>query len=204
MKIHTSSKIENRWTQLEGIKECKGPLYQYLRCSNLKGLIFPKYLEETIKLVWCDGKEKATLAFALRSQSGHLTNILYAELNRQIKTDHYRLQRRWLLTLATDVAGSSVHFGEPDLNLGVALGIESALGIVSTRGLPCWACLGATGLRTLQVPPRVRTVQIFADIDSVEVSEAVCSLTNRLEANGLKVEITSYDQSGAVARNSKI
>lgn len=86
---------------------------------------------------------------------------------------------------------SSMHFGEPRDELAVAVSLESAMAVnIASAGIACWACLGATGMRTLRIPDRVRKVCIYADMDPTEVmQEAAQSLAQRLRAQGCQAEI---------------
>lgn len=63
------------------------------------------------------------------------------------------------------LVGESVHFGELNEILCVAANVESAMALcIATNGLPCWVCLGPTGVRTLKPPEKVRKVLIFFNV----------------------------------------
>jgi hypothetical protein len=49
--------------------------------------------------------------------------------------------------------------------LGVAEGIETALSYMQTTGIPTWAALSTSGIRTLILPPEVQEIIIAADAD---------------------------------------
>jgi hypothetical protein len=49
--------------------------------------------------------------------------------------------------------------------LGIAEGIEDALGAMQLTGIPCWACLGAARMHRVEFPTTVEEVHIFADDD---------------------------------------
>ena len=49
--------------------------------------------------------------------------------------------------------------------LGLAEGLETALGAMQLSGVPTWAVLGAQRLSTVSVPDAVKTIHIFTDND---------------------------------------
>lgn len=74
--------------------------------------------------------------------------------------------------------------------LALSEGIEDALSVLQATGIPTWACLGATGLQSVILPPLplVAQVTIFADAD--EAGEfAALNLARRLAAEGRQVSI---------------
>lgn len=88
------------------------------------------------------------------------------------------------------IAGSAIHFGEPDKDLAVAEGIETALSVVKSTGLPCWACISANGLAAVEVPNGVETVLIYADRDrSGTGQKAALALRARLLQQGIKSKV---------------
>lgn len=82
-----------------------------------------------------------------------------------------------------------------DGRLALTEGIETALGVHSMRGLPVWACLSTSGLKSFVVPDGVREVIIYADNDHPDHKgrnagkQAAKLLAARLEAEGYKVSI---------------
>ena len=88
------------------------------------------------------------------------------------------------------IAGAAIHFGEPDKQLAVAEGIETALSVVKTTGLPCWACISANGLAAVEVPKGVETVLIYADQDrSGTGQKAALALKARLLQQGIESQV---------------
>jgi len=63
----------------------------------------------------------------------------------------------------------AVRLAEPDDELGVAEGIESALAAMILFGIPCWSTLNSDGMRKFEIPEgyeRVRKVRFFGDNDA--------------------------------------
>lgn len=84
------------------------------------------------------------------------------------------------------IVGCAVHLGNPVEKLAVAEGIETALSVVKATGVPCWSCLSAHGLETVEIPEGVEEVFIFADKDRSETGQkAAENLRKRLLKQGI-------------------
>jgi putative DNA primase/helicase len=59
----------------------------------------------------------------------------------------------------------AVRLGQAGAHVGLAEGVETALSAVQLFGVPLWACLGASRMKSLWLPPEVERVTIFADRD---------------------------------------
>ena len=65
--------------------------------------------------------------------------------------------------------GGSVHLGLPkDGVLALTEGIETGLAVQEATGLPVWAALSTSGLKSVKLPATIKTVHIFADRDPVD------------------------------------
>lgn len=74
--------------------------------------------------------------------------------------------------------------------LGLAEGIETALAVHAITRLPMWACVSATLMELVDIPPAVHHVVIWADLDvSQRGIQAANKLAARLEAQGKTCEI---------------
>ena len=74
--------------------------------------------------------------------------------------------------------------------LAVAEGVEDSLSAMILWGIPTWACLGTSGMRTFQPPERVQELMIFADRDENGAGQkAALALAQRLEDKGMAVRI---------------
>jgi putative DNA primase/helicase len=62
----------------------------------------------------------------------------------------------------------AVRLAEPDDELGIAEGVETALAAMVLYGVPCWSTLNADGMKKFCLPEgyeRVRKIRIFGDND---------------------------------------
>lgn len=98
------------------------------------------------------------------------------------------------LTKSLGIAGGAIPMMRPEEVLGVAEGLESALGGHMLKGIPVWPCVSSTILAKFQPPPMVRKLIIFADNDPVvrDVSagiDAALELRDRATSAGIEVRI---------------
>lgn len=187
-KTALTTELEQKWNCL--MSDLMGstpyPVWRYLQGQNVEALVDRReqFLKD-IKLSSSLEEQESRIAFAVRDCAGKLANILLLELDGLSLLanvgKHYRL-----LSKDASIAGASVHFGEPEEELGVAVSVESAMALVNaTNGMPCWACLGPTGLKTLKVPEPVTKVRIFCDVEpSGVMQEAAEALATRLQETG--------------------
>lgn len=74
--------------------------------------------------------------------------------------------------------------------LAVAEGIETALAVRQSCGLPTWACVSANGLSAVILPPEAQIVLIAADNDRNGAGQrAAHALAKRLEQEGRRAEV---------------
>ena len=85
-------------------------------------------------------------------------------------------------------SGAAVRLAPAGDELVLAEGIETALSILQATGTPTWACLSTSGLKTVLLPPEVKTVTIAADGDSAG-EKAAEEAASRLYREGRKVKI---------------
>jgi len=83
------------------------------------------------------------------------------------------------------LGSGAVRLFKADEVLGLAEGTEDALAAQHLTGVPCWACIGATRMHRVWIPPAVRTLHIFADDD--EAGSRAAERTARLNRH-LRVE----------------
>jgi putative DNA primase/helicase len=98
--------------------------------------------------------------------------------------------RKKSLPPITTINGGAVRLYEPDEELGIAEGIETALAVHELFRVPVWAALTANGIKSF-VPPRgPLRLHVFADNDSNYVGQAAAyELAHRLNREGLTVEV---------------
>ena len=88
------------------------------------------------------------------------------------------------------VKGGAVKFGSPNGTLILAEGIETALSVYLSTGIPTWACLSTSGLMTIEVPPLsvIQEIIIAVDNDNAGII-AANTLANRLLAHSYEVKL---------------
>ena len=87
------------------------------------------------------------------------------------------------------IRGGAVRLAPLGETLAVAEGVETALSILQETGIPTWAALSTSGMRSLVVPETVREIIIAADADQAGISAAI-SAADRWTAQGRRVRIT--------------
>lgn len=169
------TKYRNLWN--EGSLILPGtPAYNYVmhRVPGLKQI--PKVLRSHPSLpYWEEGADRqyhhlgnfpAMLA-AAQGVDGKVVNIWRTYLDASgAKADLVNAKKASGRFLQPSFA---VRLEEPDDELGIAEGIETALAVMVMFGIPCWPVLNAGGMRSFEVPhgyERVRKYRIFGDNDA--------------------------------------
>jgi hypothetical protein len=71
--------------------------------------------------------------------------------------------------------GGAVRLGEPGDLLLVSEGIETGLSVMQATGLPVWASLSTSGLRSLELPQLITEIIVLADGDDPGEAAAVAA-----------------------------
>jgi putative DNA primase/helicase len=88
------------------------------------------------------------------------------------------------------VAGGAVRLGSAGPTLAVTEGIENGLAVLRATGIPTWAALSASGLRTVILPAEARMVLVAADNDENGVGQrAAYDAASRFRREGRRVKI---------------
>ena len=90
-------------------------------------------------------------------------------------------------------AGGAVRLAPAGPELVLSEGIETSLSVQQATGLPVWATLSTSGLRSIILPPEVETVIIAADADEPG-EKAAQEAARRFIAEGRKVKIARPPQ----------
>jgi putative DNA primase/helicase len=95
-----------------------------------------------------------------------------------------------LMPSPTTIKGAAVRLDIPGEMLAVAEGIETALAVRLSAGVPVWAAISTAGMAALVVPESVHLVVICADHDPHGTGEqAARTLARRLLATQHRVKI---------------
>lgn len=95
------------------------------------------------------------------------------------------------------IAGGAIRLAPLAEHIAITEGIENALAVMEGEGLPCWACVSASGIETFQAPEGVRHVSVFCDHDSSFTGQkAAYVLAHRLHRDGVRVDVTICGDQG--------
>ena len=99
--------------------------------------------------------------------------------------------RKKFMPAVNTISGSAVRLFEPKSgHLGVAEGIATAIAVHQLFGVPTWAALSASGIKSWWPPEGVTRVTVYADNDSNHVGPAAAyDLAQRLGHKGIAAEV---------------
>jgi hypothetical protein len=171
------------WRQARG---CAGTAAEaYLQSRGLVQTTPPtlRYLARVPPSLSAGGQCGAMVA-AVQAPSGTVVACQITFLDEKGKKAPLRIQRRTIGVLG----GGAVRLAAAGDELGIAEGVEDALGALQLTGIPVWACLGAGRMHRVEIQKTVRTLHIFADDD--EAGRAAADRTALVHKNaGIRVVI---------------
>jgi len=112
-----------------------------------------------------------------------------------VKASDKRVPSQWWLReaklSAAEVTGHAIRLGVDAEEIGVAEGIESALGLAVHTRLVCWSAISANGMKELVIPKSIKRVVIGPDLgdNKDEGINAAYALRNRLRQRGIDVSL---------------
>lgn len=181
--------------------ECE-PLAKYFlsRCFKVTD---PEHVEDLrfspkISYLNPDGSKNEFCAMiaAIRDSEGKLIAVHKTFLTKDGKKASVETPKK-ISCLPSNVSltGCAIRIGKPTKYLAVAEGIETALSVSIATGLPCWSCVNAHLLESVEIPASVEVVFIFADKDrSLVGTRSARALRDRLAQKGTMACIESIEE----------
>lgn len=84
------------------------------------------------------------------------------------------------------IGDGAVKLAHPGSTLALAEGVEDALSLIQMSGVPTWACLGVSRMKSVAIPGTVKTLILAPDADDA-AAKAVAAAYQRFTSIGLKV-----------------
>lgn len=89
-----------------------------------------------------------------------------------------------------DCSGGAVRLGAAGGELAIGEGIETCLSFLQATGIPTWAALSTSGMRTVALPPLPRAALVYLIVDADAAGEASAAVAaQRLAAEGRRVKL---------------
>ena len=115
-----------------------------------------------------------------RAHDGEAITIHRTYLTKYSQKLNIESPKKILPALKPMVGGAVRLFGYSD-TLGIAEGIETAIAVTESMGVPCWAALSSALLESWEPPKDVHRVIVFGDNDvNFTGQKASYTLANRL------------------------
>ena len=163
-------------------------LNNYLNHRGLSALA--GYIPSDIKAVeslayWHEGKllsEFPAMIGIVRNLAGEIVTLHRTYLTDQgFKAKVPAPKKLMAPPVSGDTTGCSIQLYKPTTQLAITEGIETALAVHLSTGIPVWAAISANLLEKVQIPLSVKEVFIMADKDISGTGEhAAINLANRL------------------------
>ncbi len=156
---------------LDGSGQDTGRIAAYLRHRGLSGHV-PEALRLCSRLDYYAGNGRPAeyypaIVAPVLDVSGDLVNVHRTYLDRDTDGKAPVEKPKKLMTALWDGAtnGAAIRLAAAGPVLALAEGIETALAVMEATGTPTWSCVAAGFLAKVELPPEVRRVEIWADLD---------------------------------------
>lgn len=188
------ARMQSVWKQATALEGT--PAEKYLMNRGIWKQNMPPTLRAHPGLPYIHGKEKKSygtfpcLIAPIRDRQGLAMSIHRIYLTPEgLKAPVPDAKK--MMSARGEIRGAAIKLFRADEEvLGVAEGIETALAVHAISRMPVWSCVTAGLLERVDIPPSVRHVVIWADLDRSERGlQAAETLADRLEKEGKTVEI---------------
>jgi hypothetical protein len=187
-----AARVETIWREA---KPDDGTLSTYLHYRGLDGAVMPASIRLHRSLAYHENGfvlgHFPALIGRVQSVSGEQVAVqrVYLAPGGHGKAD-VSTPKKALAVAEGAMSGGAVRLAEPTDTLALTEGIETGLAVLQATGAPTWACVSATGLKSVELPEAVSRVQIWADHDDNRAGQnAARALAERELANGREVFI---------------
>lgn len=184
--------LERVWRQAHAVM-ATDPVARYLRHRGLWQEPVPEVLRCHPRLPYRHEDEHFSyhpaLIASVQDPHGAVVTVHRIYLNNAgVKADVPTPKR--MMPTPTTVTGAAVRLDVPTDTLALTEGIETALAVRRSAGVPVWAALSAGNMSTIVIPDNVRLVLICADNDPGGTGQqAAKKLARRMLAEGRRVKI---------------
>lgn len=179
-----------------------GRLEEYLQSRGLSGKV-PEVIRFHPELEFREGKERRgyfpAMVIPLQRLDGQIVAYLRVYLHPEGlgKAPVGNPKKLTCAIWKGASRGAAIRLGEIGEILGVAEGVETALAVQESTGMPVWAAGSAGNLEAIEIPEEVRTVFVWCDHDaSGRGKRAAFSLTERLLTEGFEVFVVTPPRVG--------
>ena len=174
-------------------KRTKAAFAIWRRAEPAAGSVVQRYL--AYRGITCTLPNTLRVLPALKHPSGDICSAMIALVTRGSDDAPIGIHRTYLCEdlnprkmMLGRCRGGAVQLSEPGDLLLVSEGIETGLSVMQATGLPVWAALSTSGLRSLELPQSVTEIIVLADGDDPGEAAALAA-ASRWKAEGRRVRI---------------
>lgn len=190
---YAKKQLNDTWT---AATKDTGRVSEYLRYRGLSGDV-PSALRLHPALDYYNDDEQPkktgnypALLARMIDQAGYPVTLhrIYLDVDGPGKAPVPTVKKTMTATRERGTTGAAIRLFEPTNTLAITEGIETALAIHEATGVPVWSCKDAHGLAAVVLPPSVKHVYVWADLDESNTGqEAAEKVAARFTAEGREV-----------------